>query len=88
MFVDRNKQFQADPERTPKAYVQPHMDIQCHIDRFLDSLSQSVSDLQVLHVFGHQDTKKKSRLSWLEQLNVRADQLVTFERYHLGLRKF
>ena len=64
------------------------MDIQCQIDRVLDSLSRSVSYLQVLHVFGHQDTKKKSRLSWLEQLNARADQLATLERYHLGLRKF
>ena len=64
------------------------MGIQCQIDRVLTKLNHCIPNIQVRHVRGHQDTKKKTRLSWLERLNVRADQLATLERYHLGLRKF
>ena len=69
-------------------YVLPHMDIQCQIDRVLVKLNECISQINVVHVKGHQDTKKTSRLSWLERLNVRADQLATLERYHLELKKF
>ena len=64
------------------------MDLQCQIDRVLVNLNKCIPQIQVVHVRGHQDTKKISHLSWLERLNVRSDQLETLERYHLELRKF
>ena len=33
--------------------------------------------LNIMHVRGHQDTKKKANLTWTEVLNVRADRLAT-----------
>ena len=88
VLIDRVQQFQISQGRPPKMYVLPHMDIQCQIDRVLGKLNESISQINVVHVKGHQDTKKASRLSWLERLNVRADQLATLERYHLELKTF
>ena len=56
------------------------MDIQLQIDSLLHKI-QDVIDIK--HVTGHQDTKKGTKLTWVEKLNVRAYQLATLARYHL-----
>ena len=59
VLTDRVEHFQAYRERSPITYVKPHMDIQCQIDRVLTKLNHCISNINVLHVRGHQDTKKK-----------------------------
>ena len=60
--------------------MKPHIDIQLQIDEILHRLQNII---EIEHVRGHQDTRKGRRLTWVEKLNVRADELATLERYHL-----
>ena len=39
--------------------------------------------MDIIHVKGHQDQNKKSRLTWLDLLNVRSDELATISRSRL-----
>ena len=55
------------------------MDIQCAIDQLLDKLNPHI---EVQNVFGHQETKKDEKLTWLEFLNVRADHIATYTRFN------
>ena len=70
VLIDRVQNFQETQNRPSKAYVKPHMNIQCQIDRFLAKLIKCIPQIQVSNVLGHQDSKKKYRLIWLESLNV------------------
>ena len=50
----------------------------------IDSLLQRIRDyVDIIHVKGHQDQKNKSKLTWLERLNVRADELANILRSRL-----
>ena len=55
------------------------MDIQCAIDEIIGT---TFPHIEVTHVFGHQDTNKNAELTWLEYLNVRADNIATYTRYN------
>lgn len=59
----------------------PHMDIQSEINFLLTS---HFSNLTIVHVSGHQDTKKTTKLTWLELLNVRANKLARIARTTLS----
>ena len=58
----------------------PHMDIQCEINYMINS---HFSHTNIVHVHGHQDTKKNTTLTWLEKLNIRADKLAKLARANL-----
>ena len=66
-LINRTQTFNEYGNRFAKQYVAPHMDIQCAIDTILE---KDFPHIEVQHVFGHQDTKKSTALTWLEYLNV------------------
>ena len=78
-LVNLTKAYIEYGDRFANQYLAPHMDIQCAIDQILDILSPQI---EVQHVLGHQDTKKRAQLTWLEYLNVRADHIATYTRYN------
>ena len=73
-LIKRTKQYHMNVYQDSHISNAPHMDIQDEINFLLTS---HFTNLTIVHVNGHQDTKKNNSLTWLEYLNVRADKLAT-----------
>ena len=71
-LINQVKVIQAYDKRWTKQSLKPHMDIQLQIDVILAPILDNV---QLDHVKGHQGTKFKKILQWIEKLNVLADKL-------------
>ena len=76
-LIKRTEQYNQYGNRFPKTSTAPHMDIQSEIDFMI---KQHFPNIKIVHVSGHQDTKKNIILTWMETLNVRADKLATLAR--------
>ena len=63
--------------------MKPHMDIQLHIDGLIKALN---GDIKITHVKGHCD-RGKEPLTWIQKLNVRADELATQQRERIEKNK-
>ena len=77
ILIKRTKPMSTYSSRLPKSYEDPHMDIQCAID---DIIVKDFYNIEILHVRGHQDQKANAPLTWLENLNIRADAIATIAR--------
>ena len=61
LLVKRTKLICEYTSRLPTQYTAPHMDIQCII---YSLIVENIIDIEVIHVKGHQDTKKQGSLTW------------------------
>ena len=76
-LIKRNKIIGEYSTRLPGQYLASHMDLQCAIDHLILTY---FPNSEIVHVKGHQDAHK-TRLSWIETLNVRADAIATKTRF-------
>ena len=77
ILIKRTQPMSMYSSRQPRSYEDPHMDIQCAID---DIIVNDFYNIEILHVRGHQDQKANAPLTWLENLNIRADAIATSAR--------